>query len=54
MADTIAETVDLLYMINQEKLTADQQIAFGQALPPWPRPSGWSRSTSGCGVSTRC
>ncbi|MBO4207848.1 hypothetical protein [Micromonospora echinofusca] len=32
MADTITETVDLLYMINQEKLTVDQQIAFGQAL----------------------
>ncbi|MER6753433.1 hypothetical protein AB0J85_04945 [Micromonospora echinofusca] len=32
MADTIAETVDLLYTINQEKLTPDQQIALGTAL----------------------
>ncbi|WP_229398707.1 hypothetical protein [Micromonospora okii] len=32
MADTIAETVDLLYTIDQEKLTPDQQIALGNAL----------------------
>ncbi|MEH1055965.1 hypothetical protein V6U89_12225 [Micromonospora sp. CPCC 206171] len=32
MADTIAETVDLLYTIDQEKLTPDQQIALGTAL----------------------
>ncbi|WP_410810267.1 hypothetical protein [Micromonospora sp. 067-2] len=32
MADTITETVDLLYSIDQEKLTPDQQIALGSAL----------------------
>lgn len=32
MADTIAETVDLLYTIDQENLTPDQQIALGTAL----------------------
>ncbi|WBB77921.1 hypothetical protein O7606_16820 [Micromonospora sp. WMMD882] len=32
MADTIAETVDLLYTIDQENLTRDQQIALGAAL----------------------
>jgi hypothetical protein len=32
VADTIAETVDLLYTINQENLTPDQQIALGTAL----------------------
>ncbi|TDC69689.1 hypothetical protein E1193_30370 [Micromonospora sp. KC606] len=32
MADTIAETVDLLYTINQENLTTDQQIALGAAM----------------------
>ncbi|SBT50926.1 hypothetical protein [Micromonospora auratinigra] len=32
MADTIAETVDLLYTIDQDKLTVDQQIALGGAL----------------------
>ncbi|MFV2101935.1 hypothetical protein [Micromonospora sp. LOL_024] len=32
MADTIAETVDLLYTIDQEKLDIDQQIALGTAL----------------------
>ncbi|MEU4477056.1 hypothetical protein AB0F68_03155 [Micromonospora sp. NPDC023966] len=32
MADTIAETVDLLYTIEQENLTPDQQIALGTAL----------------------
>ncbi|RIV36984.1 hypothetical protein [Micromonospora radicis] len=32
MADTIAETVDLLYTIDQEKLSIDQQIALGTAL----------------------
>jgi hypothetical protein len=32
VADTIAETVDLLYTIDQEKLTLDQQIALGSAL----------------------
>ncbi|WP_428962491.1 hypothetical protein [Micromonospora fluostatini] len=32
MADTIAETVDLLYTIDQEHLTPDQQIALGAAL----------------------
>ncbi|MEU9739545.1 hypothetical protein AB0E12_10190 [Micromonospora chersina] len=32
MADTIAETVDLLYTIDQENLTPDQQIALGAAL----------------------
>ncbi|MEV6694519.1 hypothetical protein AB0M35_23905 [Micromonospora sp. NPDC051196] len=32
MADTIAETVDLLYTIDQEKLSVDQQIALSTAL----------------------
>ncbi|TCB92782.1 hypothetical protein E0H26_23295 [Micromonospora zingiberis] len=32
MADTIAETVDLLYTIDQEKLSTDQQIALATAL----------------------
>ncbi|MFG1838740.1 hypothetical protein [Micromonospora sp. NPDC049175] len=32
MADTIAETVDLLYTIDQDQLTLDQQIALGAAL----------------------
>ncbi|SCE67311.1 hypothetical protein [Micromonospora tulbaghiae] len=32
MADTIAETVDLLYTIDQESLTLDQQIALGTAM----------------------
>ncbi|MFF0149939.1 hypothetical protein [Micromonospora sp. NPDC005203] len=32
MADTIAETVDLLYSIDQDQLTLDQQIALGSAL----------------------
>ncbi|MEK8108497.1 hypothetical protein NKG94_33070 [Micromonospora sp. M12] len=32
MADTIAETVDLLYTIDQDHLTLDQQIALGSAL----------------------
>ena len=32
MADTIAETVELLYTIDQENLTPDQQIALGTAL----------------------
>ncbi|MBX7269448.1 hypothetical protein KIF24_27845 [Micromonospora sp. Llam7] len=32
MADTIAETVDLLYTIDQEKLDIDQLIALGAAL----------------------
>jgi hypothetical protein len=32
VADTIAETVDLLYTINQDNLTTDQQIALGTAL----------------------
>ncbi|RKN48424.1 hypothetical protein [Micromonospora endolithica] len=32
MADTIAETVDLLYTIDQDTLTPDQQIALGAAL----------------------
>ncbi|MCO1615854.1 MULTISPECIES: hypothetical protein [Micromonospora] len=32
MADTIAETVDLLYTIDQENLTPDQQIALGTAM----------------------
>lgn len=32
VADTIAETVDLLYTIDQENLTPDQQIALGAAL----------------------
>ncbi|MFC3503866.1 hypothetical protein ACFOOK_23250 [Micromonospora krabiensis] len=32
MTDTIAETVDLLYNLDQEKLTIDQQIAFASAL----------------------
>jgi hypothetical protein len=31
VADTIAETVDLLYTINQENLTVDQQIALSHA-----------------------
>lgn len=31
VADTIAETVDLLYTINQEHLTVDQQIALSHA-----------------------
>ncbi|MGC5051078.1 hypothetical protein ACLQ2S_06470 [Micromonospora sp. DT48] len=32
MADTIAETVDLLYTIDQEKLDTNQLIALGTAL----------------------
>ncbi|TDB77907.1 MULTISPECIES: hypothetical protein [unclassified Micromonospora] len=32
MADTIAETVDLLYNIDQDNLTPDQQIALGAAM----------------------
>ncbi|GAB3852511.1 hypothetical protein ACFFMR_30130 [Micromonospora andamanensis] len=32
MADTIAETVDLLYTIDQEQLDINQQIALGTAL----------------------
>lgn len=32
MADTIAETVDLLYTIDQDNLTPDQQIALGSAM----------------------
>jgi len=32
VADTIAETVDLLYTIDQENLTPDQQIALGTAM----------------------
>lgn len=32
VADTIAETVELLYTIDQESLTPDQQIALGTAL----------------------
>lgn len=32
MADTIAETVELLYTIDQENLTPDQQIALGTAM----------------------
>ncbi|MEU5549245.1 MULTISPECIES: hypothetical protein [unclassified Micromonospora] len=32
MADTIAETVELLYTIDQEQLDIDQQIALGTAL----------------------
>ncbi|MBB5111153.1 hypothetical protein AB0K27_00395 [Micromonospora echinospora] len=32
MADTIAETVELLYTIDQENLTPDQLIALGTAL----------------------
>ena len=32
MADTIAETVDLLYTIDQENLSVDQQIALSTAL----------------------
>ncbi|MDG4763392.1 hypothetical protein O7632_04605 [Solwaraspora sp. WMMD406] len=31
MADTVAETVELLYSIDQENLTVDQQIALAQA-----------------------
>ena len=31
MADTIAETVELLYTIDQAHLTVDQQIALSQA-----------------------
>lgn len=31
MADTIAETVDLLYTISQDNLTVDQQIALSHA-----------------------
>ncbi|MFI6763353.1 hypothetical protein ACIBF5_29890 [Micromonospora sp. NPDC050417] len=31
MADTIAETVDLLYGVDQENLTVEQQISLGQA-----------------------
>ncbi|BCB86431.1 hypothetical protein [Phytohabitans suffuscus] len=31
MANTIAETIELLYGINQETLTIDQQIALAQA-----------------------
>jgi hypothetical protein len=32
VADTIAETVDLLYTIDQEHLTPDQQIALAGAM----------------------
>lgn len=32
MADTIAETVDVLYTIDQDNLTLDQQIALGAAM----------------------
>ncbi len=32
MADTIAETVELLYTIDEENLTPDQQIALGTAM----------------------
>jgi hypothetical protein len=32
VADTIAETVDLLYTIDQEKLDTNQLIALGTAL----------------------
>ncbi|MFC0526740.1 hypothetical protein [Phytohabitans kaempferiae] len=31
MANTIAETIEILYGINQETLTTDQQIALAQA-----------------------
>ena len=31
MADTIAETVELLYTIDLDHLTVDQQIALAQA-----------------------
>jgi hypothetical protein len=31
VANTIAETIELLYGINQETLTVDQQIALAQA-----------------------
>ncbi|MEV4758221.1 hypothetical protein AB0J86_24310 [Micromonospora sp. NPDC049559] len=31
MGDTIDETVELLYTINQDHLTVDQQIALAQA-----------------------
>lgn len=31
MADTIAETVEILYTIDQDRLTVDQQIALSQA-----------------------
>ncbi|MGW4462866.1 hypothetical protein [Micromonospora sp. NBC_01796] len=31
MADTIAETVDLLYGVDQDNLTVDQQISLSQA-----------------------
>ncbi|GHJ57064.1 hypothetical protein Nm8I071_63710 [Nonomuraea sp. TT08I-71] len=54
MADTIAETVDLLYTIDQENLTPDQQIALGAALAGLARRNAWSRSTSACVASTRC
>jgi hypothetical protein len=31
VANTIAETIEILYGINQETLTTDQQIALAQA-----------------------
>lgn len=31
MADTVTETVELLYSIDQQNLTVDQQIALAQA-----------------------
>lgn len=31
MANTIAETIEILYGINQEDLNVDQQIALAQA-----------------------
>ncbi|MFY1635668.1 hypothetical protein ACN27F_20740 [Solwaraspora sp. WMMB335] len=31
MADTVTDTVELLYAIDQQNLTVDQQIALAQA-----------------------
>ena len=31
MADTVTETVEMLYSIDQQSLTVDQQIALAQA-----------------------
>ncbi|SDZ35494.1 hypothetical protein SAMN05444365_11131 [Micromonospora pattaloongensis] len=31
MADTLADAVELLYTVNPEQLTAEQQIALAQA-----------------------
>lgn len=54
MADTIAETVDLLYTIDQEKLTPDQQIALGTALASLAQAERLEQINGGCAGFTRC